>query len=71
MRIETSLAKASLTRVDQRDPYKVTHKMKVTDLRALAPKFDWSLVFLCQPGAGIRDSECGSARVLQGSSIAS
>ena len=32
MRIETDLAKASLTRVDQRDPYKVTHKMKVADL---------------------------------------
>ena len=28
LRIETGLAKASLTRVDRRDPYKVKHKMK-------------------------------------------
>src|SRR5580700_2551750 len=45
MRIETSLAKASLTRVDQRDPYKVTHKMKVNDLQALTPRFDWASYF--------------------------
>ncbi len=45
MRIETALAKASLTRVDQRDPYKVTHKMKVADLNKLAPNFDWAQYF--------------------------
>ena len=45
MRIETSLAKASLTRVDQRDPYKVTHKMKVAELDKLAPDFEWAQYF--------------------------
>ncbi|HEY1731551.1 MAG TPA: M13 family metallopeptidase [Terriglobales bacterium] len=45
MRIETDMAKASLTRVDRRDPYKVTHKMKLTDLQALAPRFDWAGYF--------------------------
>ncbi len=45
MRIETGLAKASLTQVDQRDPYKVTHKMKVAELNALAPNFNWSAYF--------------------------
>ena len=45
MRIETTLAKASLTRVDQRDPYKITHKMKVSDLNKLAPNFDWAAYF--------------------------
>jgi len=45
MRIETSLAKASLTRVDQRDPYKITHKMKVADLEKLSPNFDWTAYF--------------------------
>jgi len=45
MRIETSLAKASLTRVERRDPYKVTHKMKVAELNKLAPDFDWSAYF--------------------------
>ncbi len=45
MRIETSLANASLTRVDRRDPYKVKHKMKVAELNALTPNFDWSVYF--------------------------
>jgi putative endopeptidase len=41
MRIETALAKASLTRVDKRDPYKLFHKMNGKELRALTPGFDW------------------------------
>jgi putative endopeptidase len=41
MRIETAMAKASLTRVDRRDPHKLVHKMKVADLTQLAPNFDW------------------------------
>ena len=45
MRIETALAKASLTRVERRDPYKVTHKMKTADLQKLAPDFDWTNYF--------------------------
>ncbi len=45
MQIETALAKASLTRVERRDPYKVTHKMKVADLKQLAPNFDWTAYF--------------------------
>ncbi len=45
MRIETTLAKASLTQVEQRDPYKVTHKMKVAELEKLAPNFDWTAYF--------------------------
>jgi putative endopeptidase len=45
MRIETELAKASMTRVDRRDPYKLKHKMKVEDLSGLAPKFDWKAYY--------------------------
>jgi putative endopeptidase len=41
MRIETALAKASLSRVDKRDPYKLYHKMNVKGLQALTPGFDW------------------------------
>ncbi|HVI08347.1 MAG TPA: M13 family metallopeptidase [Candidatus Binatia bacterium] len=41
MRIETEMAKASLTRVDRRDPHKLVHKMKLADLDKLAPAFDW------------------------------
>ena len=41
MDIETALGKASLTRVDKRDPYKLFHKMDLKGLRATAPEFDW------------------------------
>jgi putative endopeptidase len=41
MRIETALAKASLTQVDRRDPHKLVHKMNVAELSKLAPNFDW------------------------------
>jgi putative endopeptidase len=42
MRIETALATATLTRVDQRDPYKLFHKMDRAGLARLAPAFDWN-----------------------------
>ena len=45
MRMETSLAKASLTRVERRDPYKQKHKMTVPDLYKIAPDFDWKAFF--------------------------
>ncbi|HKN60290.1 MAG TPA: M13 family metallopeptidase [Candidatus Acidoferrales bacterium] len=45
MRMETSLAKASLTRVERRDPYKQKHKMSVPDLYKIAPDFDWNAYF--------------------------
>ncbi|MGA7558500.1 MAG: M13 family metallopeptidase [Terriglobales bacterium] len=41
LRLETAMAKASLTRVERRDPHKLVHKMKVADLIQLAPNFDW------------------------------
>ncbi|HET6936131.1 MAG TPA: M13 family metallopeptidase [Candidatus Angelobacter sp.] len=42
MRIETALAKASLTRVEQRDPHKLFHKMNRKQLEELTPHFDWN-----------------------------
>jgi endothelin-converting enzyme/putative endopeptidase len=41
MEIETALAKASLTRVDKRDPYKLFHKLALKDVQALTPSFRW------------------------------
>ena len=41
LRLETAMAKASLTRVERRDPHKLVHKMKVADLIQLAPSLDW------------------------------
>ncbi len=45
MRIETALAKASLTRVERRDPYKLFHKMSRGELQALTPSFRWNDYF--------------------------
>jgi putative endopeptidase len=41
MRIETALAKGSLTRVERRDPRKLYHKMTIEQLVALSPSFQW------------------------------
>ena len=43
MRIETALAKASLTRVEQRDPHNLFHKMDRKQFQALTPNFDWNI----------------------------
>jgi putative endopeptidase len=45
MQLETELAKASMTRVDRRDPYKLKHKMKLDELIQLAPNFDWKTYY--------------------------
>ena len=42
MRIETALAKASLTRVQRRDPHNLFHKMDRKQLQALTPDFNWN-----------------------------
>ena len=45
MAIETALAKASLTRVDQRDPHKLFHPFTLGKLQALTPSFPWKQYF--------------------------
>jgi putative endopeptidase len=45
MEIETALAKASMSRVDQRDPEKTYHIYKVADFQKLTPDFDYSVYF--------------------------
>jgi endothelin-converting enzyme/putative endopeptidase len=53
--VETELARASLTRVDKRDPYKLFHKYTTAQLAALTPRFGWS-EYLARAGAtGLRD----------------
>jgi putative endopeptidase len=46
MRLETALANASMTRVERRDPYKRKNKIKIADLQALAPNFNWQAYFV-------------------------
>ncbi len=41
MEIETKLARASLTRTQRRDPYRLFHKTDAKGLKALTPGFDW------------------------------
>ena len=48
LRVETALAKASLTRVDRRDPHKTYHMMSVADLAHLTPALDWNKYFAVQ-----------------------
>ena len=41
MRIETALAKGSMTRVERRDPKKLDHKMTSGELEKITPDFHW------------------------------
>ncbi|HTW31839.1 MAG TPA: M13 family metallopeptidase N-terminal domain-containing protein, partial [Candidatus Sulfotelmatobacter sp.] len=45
MRIETELAKGSMTRVERRDPKALDHKMTTAELEKIAPEFGWQLYF--------------------------
>jgi putative endopeptidase len=45
MNIETQLAKASLSRVERRDPNKTYHKMYLKGLEQISPEFNWSSYF--------------------------
>jgi endothelin-converting enzyme/putative endopeptidase len=45
VRLETALARATLTRVAKRDPNKVNHRISARELQRLAPHFDWPEYF--------------------------
>jgi endothelin-converting enzyme/putative endopeptidase len=60
MEIETALAKASLSRVDKRDPYKLFHKMDSKGLQALTPGFDWKAYL-----AGIGEAKLATFNVTE------
>jgi endothelin-converting enzyme/putative endopeptidase len=51
MAMETARAKASLTRVERREPHNLYHKVNLTQLQALSPGFDWT-VYLKGAGLG-------------------
>ncbi len=53
LHIETALAKASLTRVELRDPHSIYHMMTVAELAKLAPSIDWPLYFSTQGAPGV------------------
>jgi putative endopeptidase len=76
--METTLAKASLSTVDKRDPYKLFHKVDASGLQALTPGFDWKPYL---EGIGEKDQDSFNvtepaffkalARLWQGSDLAS
>jgi putative endopeptidase len=45
MRIETALAKGSMTRVERRDPKALDHKMTNVELEKITPDFGWQVYF--------------------------
>ncbi|HKI05812.1 MAG TPA: M13 family metallopeptidase [Thermoanaerobaculia bacterium] len=55
MRLETALAKASLTPVERRDPYKTAHAMKRQQLQALTPSFRWDVYLKDLGQAGLEE----------------
>jgi len=45
MRIETELARSSMTRVERRTPKNLYHKMTVEEFQSLSPEFSWHTYF--------------------------
>ena len=45
MRVETALAKGSMTRVERRDPKSLDHKMTSDELEKISPDFHWQAYF--------------------------
>jgi len=45
MEIETQLARASMSRLERRDPHKTYNKMKLEELKKLCPNFNWESYF--------------------------
>ncbi|MGA9673190.1 MAG: M13 family metallopeptidase [Terracidiphilus sp.] len=53
LRIETALAKASLTRVELRDPHNTYHMETVEELAKQTPSIDWPVYFKVQGAPGV------------------
>ncbi len=54
LRIETELAKASLTRVERRNPYNTAHKMSLAEVEKVAPNFDWKTYLTDSGVSGVK-----------------
>lgn len=59
MAIETKLAGASMTRVEERDPEAIYHRMSIEQLAAMTPHFDWPAYFRNIGFPGIRVVNAG------------
>jgi putative endopeptidase len=63
--LETALAKASLTRVERRDPQKTYNKMTEAQLAALTPHFNWNAMYAGERVTGKPDVIVGSPKFFQ------
>lgn len=45
MKLETTLAQASMTQIEQRNPRAIYHMMSITELSKLTPQFSWPAFF--------------------------
>jgi len=57
--IETSLAKASMTNVERRDPEKIYHKMSIADAQNLTPHLSWDAYFQAVGGPKLAEINIG------------
>ena len=66
MRIETALAKGSMTRVERRDPKNLDHKMTSVEFEKISPDFQWQVYFTKVGLTFTRLVERCFTRILQG-----
>jgi len=59
MKIETALAKASMTNVELRDPPAVYHPMAIADVQALTPNLSWPAYFRAVGSASLTEMNVG------------
>ncbi len=59
MNIETALAKASMTRVQLRDPQAVYHKLSAAQLKELTPDWSWDAFFAAVGLPGLAETNVG------------
>ena len=59
MTIETTLAKASMSNVERRDPNKTYHRMKLAELKTLTPDFSWENYFAATGHARLTETNVG------------
>ncbi|MGF7140091.1 M13 family metallopeptidase [Roseimarinus sediminis] len=59
MALETRLAKASMTRLERRDPHATYNKMDLVALTELSPDFDWNAFFAAMDLPGQKEINVG------------
>ena len=64
--IETALAKASMTRVERRDPKKRYNRMNLEELGRLAPSFPWKAYLATIGAPGVASVNIGSPSYFKG-----